>query len=282
MKRHFGKVARVNWVIAAACALIAAALGLRWRKLGGRRPPARFWIGLALVTPALSGFSLGASWHSVLAAWGLWLALDGLAAACGRPALLGSQADAAVWALVLSLFGWAGVEYLNEYFPVWTTLGLPFHPLAREAALGLLGAPVVPTVLTIASICSPDSSAPQPVSRPALWRLVGLAAIILAWSMPDLLGAVAGLLLNVCGIALVVSGRSPEQPWSLAGGAITWAAFDSLWSQLGPAQRLFVDYASPALLPWTLAVCALCLTPIYGAVAEFLDKPRFDPFERNP
>ena len=149
------------------------------------------------------------SW--VLAAWGLWLALDGLAESCGRPAL-GNQPEAAVWALVISTFGWAGIDYLNEYFPTWTLLGFSFNPLVREISVGLLGTPVVPTVLAVASLLGP-----------ARWL-------------------------------------------ALAAGAVTWAAFDALWSQIGPAERLYVGYAaSAAILPAILAAGAVCVARLWYA-----------------
>ena len=217
-----------------ACGLISAALLWRWRSLGGRRPPLRFWLGLALQTPiwASAAYPFAESW--VLAAWGLWLTLDGLAASCGRPAIVGDQSGSAVWALVISTFGWAGIDALNSYFPAWTLLGFSFNPLAREIAVGLLGAAVVPTVLAVASLVAPQSSS-----------------------------ANAGRLA------------------ALATGAATWAAFDTLWSHVGPAERLYVGYSSsPVFLPAVLAVCALCLVAVYKAAADFLDKPRFNPFSR--
>lgn len=222
----------MDWLPSVACGLILSALLWRWRSLDGRRPPRRFWLGLALQAPiwASAYYPFAESW--VLAAWGLWLALDGLAESCGRPAL-GRQPEAAVWALVVSTFGWAGIDYLNVYFPVWTLLGFSFNPLAREAALGLLGAPAVPVVLLVASL-----------------------------------------------FAAKAHGAGRWLP--LAAGALTWAAFDSLWSQLGPAERLYVGYSSSsAVLPAVLAAGAFCLAAIYGAVVDFLDKPRFDPFSRT-
>lgn len=218
-----------------ACGLISAALLRRWILLGGRRPARRFWLGLALQVPiwASASYPFAESW--ILASWGLWLTLDGLAASCGRPALLGEQSSSAVWALVISTFGWAGIDALNLYFPVWTLLGFSFNPLAREVSVGLLGSPVVPTVLAVASLVAPNSTGSNAVRLP-----------------------------------------------SLAAGAATWAAFDTLWSRLGPAERLYAGYSSsPALLPVILAVCALCLVAVYNAAAEFLDKSRFDPFSRT-
>jgi len=217
-----------------ACGLISTGLLWRWKSLGGRRPPLRFWLGLALQAPiwASAYYPFAESW--VLASWGLWLTLDGLAASCGRPALIGKQSQTAVWALVMSTFGWAGIAALNLYFPVWTLLGFSFNPLAREVAVGLLGASVVPTVLAVASLVAAKSHSSNP------GRLLALAA-----------------------------------------GAATWAAFDTLWSQVGPAERLYVGYSSsPGLLPVTLAACAFCLVAVYNSAVEFLDKPRFDPFSR--
>jgi hypothetical protein len=136
---------------------------------------------------------------------------------------------------VISTFGWAGVDYLNARFPVWTLLGFSFDPLAREVAVGLLGASVVPTALAVASL----AAAKAPGSRAG--RLAAFAA-----------------------------------------GAATWAAFDALWSQIGPAERLYVGYfLSPAVLPVILAVCAFCLVTVYNTAVDFLDKPRFDPFSRT-
>jgi hypothetical protein len=225
----------VDWLPSVACGLISVVLLWRWRSLGGRRPPLRFWLGLALQVPiwASAHYAFAESW--VLASWGLWLALDGLAESCGRPSLIAEQPEAAVWALVISTFGWAGIDAVNGYFPVWALLGFSFNPLAREVAIGLLGAGVVPTVLAVASLLAANSP-----------------------------GSGAGRLLT------------------LAAGAATWAAFDSLWSQVGPAERLYVGFSSwPAVLPAILAVCAFCLVAVYNAAANFLDKPRFDPFSRT-
>ena len=193
----------------------------------------RFWLGLALQAPiwASAFYPFAESW--ILAAWGLWLTLDGLAASCGRPSFLAARSGSAVWASVISTFGWVGIDYLNLYFPVWTLLGFSFNPLLREAAVGLLGATVVPTVLVVASLVAAES--------PGSDRLPALAA-----------------------------------------GAAVWAAFDTLWSRIGPAERLFVGYfSSPAILPAVLTFCAFCLVPIYNLAADFLDKPRFDPFSRS-
>lgn len=260
---------------------------LRWSGLGGRRPPRRFWVGLALATPILAGnwLPIAEAWHSALAAWGLWLCIDGLAESCGRPSLLGDQPETAVWAVVISLFGWAGIEQLNEYFPVWTSLGFSFNPLARKVAVGLLGAPVVPTALSIAAIVAPASVAPPRPSRTRLRRVVGTALIALVWLFSNSMDATPALVSLVTGIALLLA---PQHGWqgssrwtSLIAGALFWAAFDSLWSQLGPAQRFYVGYEFPTLLPATLALCALMLVPFYHSAVEFLDKPSFDPFERG-
>ena len=225
----------MDWLPSVACGPIWADLLWRWKSLGGRRPPLRFWLGLALQAPisVSAYYPFAESW--VLAAWGLWLALDSLAASCGRPALIGKHPETAVWALVLSTFGWAGIDYLNAHFPVWALLGFSFIPLAREVTVGLLGAPVVSTVLAVASL----AAAKSPGSRAG--RLAAFAA-----------------------------------------GAATWAAFDALWSQMGPAERLYVGYSSStAVLPAILALCAFCLVGVYGTAVDFLDKPRFDPFSRT-
>jgi uncharacterized membrane protein len=274
----------VDWLPGVVCGLVSAGLLGRWRILGGRRLPVRFWLGLALQAPiwASAYYPFAESW--VLAAWGLWLTLDGLAAGCGRPALLGDRPEYAVWALVVSIFGWAGVEYLNGYFPVWTLLGFSFNPLAREAAVGLLGAPVVPTVLVAASLVSPQTT-DSPPNGASHWRIVGALLIATGWLLSKMTGATMSLPLAVLGASAVCSPRFFAQGTgrllSLAAGAATWAAFDMLWSQLGPAERLFTGYSTPAQLPAALLVCAFSLSAAYGSAAEFLDKPRFDPFSRS-
>jgi hypothetical protein len=244
-------------------------------------------VGLALAAPILAGewLPIAEAWHSVLAAWGLWLCVDGLAESCGRPSLLGDQPESAVWAVVISMFGWAGIEQLNEYFPVWTSLGFSFNPLAREVAVGLLGAPVVPTALSVAAIVAPASVAPPRPSHTRLRRAVGAVLIALVWLFSDSMDATPALVSLVTGIALLVA---PQHGWqgssrwtSLIAGALFWAAFDSLWSQLGPARRFYVGYEFPTLLPATLAYCALMLVLLYHSAVEFLDKPSFDPFERG-
>ena len=225
----------MEWLPSVACGLISAVLLWRWRSLGGRRPPAHFWVGLALQAPiwASAYYPFAESW--ILASWGLWLTVDGLAASCRRPSLIGTQPEAVVWALVISTFGWAGIDYLNLYFPVWTLLGFSFNPLVREVSVGLLGAAVVPTVLVVASLAA---------AKPP--------------------GSAAGRL------------------WSQAEGAVTWAVCEPLWSRLGTAERLFVVYSfSPTILLAVLAVCALGLVAIYNVSADFLGKPRFDPFSRT-
>lgn len=226
------------------------------------------------------------AWHSVFAAWGLWLCVDGLAEACDRPSLLAEHPESAVWAIVISTFVWVGIEQLNEHFPVWTPIGFPFNPLAREVAVGLLGAPVVPTVLSVASLAAPHSiAAPEPKHIP-LRRLTGAALIAGIWLYGDGIGAPFALMVVVLGIALLMA---PWYTWlqsgrreSIGAGAIFWAAFDSLWSELGVAERFFVDYSSPTQLPAILAVCALMLVPIYHAAVRFLDKPEFDPCRPTP
>jgi hypothetical protein len=158
-----------------------------------------------------------------------------LAQSCGQPALIGNQSETAVWALLISTFVWAGIDYLNSYFAIWTLLGFSFNPLSREVTVGLMGAPVGPTVLAVASLLA---------AKPPGGRAGRLAAF--------------------------------------AAGAATWAAFDTLWSQLGPAERLYVGYfSSPALLPVILAASAFCFVAVYHAAAEFLDKPRLDPFSQT-
>ena len=276
----------MDWLPSVACGLICAVLLWRWRLLGGRRPPTRFWLGVALQAPIWAGanYAFAESW--VLASWGLWLALDGLAASCGRPALLGERSDRAVWALVISTFGWTGIDYLNSYFPVWTLLGFSFNPLAREVAVGLLGAAVVPTVLAVASLLSPDLTCPAPREASGAWRIVGAVIIAAGWFVSQITGGTMGLHFVVVAISAVSSPRffaqGTDRLLSLAAGAATWAAFDTLWSHVGPAERLFVDYSSsPILLPAVLAICASCLVAVYDSAAEFLSKPRFDPFSRN-
>jgi hypothetical protein len=277
----------VNWTLAIICGLAAIALIGRSVALGGRTPPRRFWLGLTLLAPILTGTWLpyAESWHSVLAAWGLWLCIDGITESCGRPSLLGDQPGAAVWAVVISIFGWAGVEQLNEYFPVWTSLGFSFNPLAREVAVGLLGGPVVPTVLSVAAIVAPASVDPPRGGHDALGRVSGSALIAFTWLTSDSMDVTAALICFVVGAALVLA---PRHVWpgaarleSLIVGALVWAAFDTLWSQLGPAQRFFVDFSSPSLLPVALAVCALMLASIYQSAVDVLDKPSFNPFERG-
>jgi hypothetical protein len=246
----------------------------------------RFWLGLVLQGPiwARADYAFAESW--VLASWGLWLALDGLAASCGRPALLGERSDRAVWALVISSFGWTGIDYLNSYFPAWTLLGFSFNPLAREVGTGLLGAAVVPTVLAVGSLLSPEVTRPAPQKTTAAWRTVGALIIAVGWFVSQVTGG--GLGLHVVGVAIsVVSSprffaQGTGRLLSLAAGAVTWVAFDTLWSQVGPAERLFVGYSSsPILLPAVLAICAFCLVAVYDSAAEFLGKPWFDPFSRN-
>jgi hypothetical protein len=214
------------------------------------------------------------------------LALDGLAASCGRPALIGERPETAVWALVISTFGWAGIDALNLYFPVWTLLGFSFNPLFREVTAGLLGAPVVPTVLTVASLVAAESPGSERRDGSALWRLCGAALIGCGWRAFDWTGSTVAMPLIVAGAAAICSPRFFVQGAGrllpLTAGAAAWAAFDSLWSQVGPVERLFVGYSSsPARLPAVLAVCALCLTAVYGWAADLLDKPRLDPFSRN-
>jgi hypothetical protein len=268
-----------------ACALIATALLWRWKSLGGHRPPPRFWLGVALQAPIWIGgdYRFAESW--VLAAWGLWLALDALAASCGRPALIGEEPEAAVWALVISTFGWAGIEYLNTYLPTWTLLGFSFNPLLHELSIGLLGAAIVPTVLTVASLISPDSTSPAPPEAATPWRLIGLIMVALAWFLSGLSGVDAELYYVLCALSILYAPRFFAQErgrlLSFAAGAVTWAAFDALWSQAGPGERLYVGYAaSDSGLPVILAVCAYCLVAIYEATADLLDKPRLDPFTR--
>lgn len=265
------------------------ALALRCLALGCRRPPRRFWLGLALIAPIMldGRFPFAEAWHSVFAAWGLWLCVDGLAKACQRPSLLGDQPDAAVWAIVISIFGWAGIEQLNEYFPVWTSLGFSFNPLAREIAIGLLGGAVAPTVLSVAAIAVRASSAPSREGGVIVNRIAGCLMISLIWIFERNIVAPIALVLVVIGFAMLVA---PRRMWAgsgvsrhlaLATGAFVWTMFDALWSQLGPAQRFFVDFSSPAYLPVVLWVCAFMLAPIYQASTELLDKPLFDPFRRG-
>lgn len=246
----------------------------------------RFWLGVTLQAPIWAGtnYAFAESW--ALASWGLWLALDGLAASCGRPALLGERSDRAVWALVISTFGWTGIDYLNSYFPVWTLLGFSFNPLAREVAVGLLGAAVVPTVLAVASLLSPDLTGPAPREARGAWRISGALIIAVGWFVSQVTGGTMGLHSVVVAISAVSSPgfftQGTVRLLSLAAGAATWAAFDTLWSQIGPAERLFVSYSySPILLPAVLAICAFCLVAVYDSAAELLSKPRYDPFSRN-
>jgi hypothetical protein len=276
----------VDWLPSAACGLISAATLWRWRSLGGRRPPRRFWLGLALQAPIWGSayYAFAESW--ILAAWGLWLALDGLSASCGRPALLGRQPEAAVWALVISTFGWAGIDYLNEYFPTWTMLGFSFNPLVREVTVGLLGAPVVPMVLAVASLFSPDSTCPAPQEAATPWRLIGVLMIAMAWFLSLLSDGGVGLSYVVIVVAILVSPRffaqERDRLLPLAVGAAAWTAFDALWSQMGPAERLDTGvFAGATQLPVSLYVSAFCLTAVYNAAVDFLDKPRFDPFSRD-
>jgi hypothetical protein len=110
--------------------------------------------------------------------------------------------------------------------------------------------------------------------------------IAMGWFASQLSGGSVGLHFVVIAISIVCSPRFFAQGTgrllSLAAGAAAWAAFDALWSQMGPAERLFVGYSSsPALLPAALAVCAFCLVALYDAAAEFFGKPRFDPFSRT-
>jgi len=239
------------------------------------------------MTPILVGvwFPFAEAWHSVFAAWGLWLSIDGLAEACRRPSLLGDQTEAAVWGVVISIFGWAGIEQLNEYFPVWASLGFSFNPLAREVAVGLLGGAVVPTVVSVAAIAAPATIKPAREAKATLLRVVGGLIIALVYLIGSTMSATTVLPFLVSGLAMLLA---PQHLWpqsarqvSLLIGAVVWTAFDLLWSQVGPAQRFFVDFGSPAHLPVVLCVCAFLLVPIYQAVAELLDKTRFDPFRRD-
>lgn len=205
----------MDWLPFVAYGLIAAALLWRWRSLGGRRPPPRFWLGLGLQAPiwVSAYYAFAESW--VLAAWGLWLALDGLAESCGRPALIGKQPETAVWALVISAFGWAGINAINLYFPVWTLLGFSFNPLAREVSIGLLGASVGPTVLAVASLAaaeSPGSHASRLASfaagaamwaaSDALWSRMGPAERLYVGYIPS--PAILPAILAGCALCLVV------------------------------------------------------------------------------
>lgn len=277
----------MDWPIPAACGAATVILFLRCLSLQCRRPPRRFWLGLALIVPVFLGSWLPytAAWHSVFAAWGLWLSIDSLAEACERPSLLGDQPDAAVWAIVISVFGWAGIEQLNEYFPVWTSLGFSFNPLAREIAVGLLGGAVVPTVVSVAAIAAPATIKPAPEANVTLLRVVGCLMVTLIFLIGSTTAATAALSLLVTGLVMLLAPRhlwpGSSRQVSLLIGAVTWTAFDLLWSQLGPAQRFFVDFGSPAYLPAALCVCAFLLVPISQATAELLDKPQFDPFHRD-
>ncbi len=167
---------------------------------------------------------------------------------------LRSTPQAAVWAAVLSILLWTGLEGLNQRLPVWTYLGWPRDELPRYVALGCLHATVLPALLALGELFGAFRGSTLKSPRRTLGGFAACGGLLLvAAAARGLVGSAElgfgagcfGLWLWADGLNAAAGGASLlTAPFrviaaNMAAGLV-WAGWTAAASSLGSAERFWI------------------------------------------
>ena len=264
--------------------------------LGGAAAfPGRGWAGLAGLVSGLVLGRVDAPWApsaaSILAWWGLALALDAAAFRRRGKSLLEDAPDAFVWMAVLSIFLGVGMEWAAGRLAGWSYLGLPSNEFLRYGVQGAVVAAFLPALHDAAGLLGAgDLDAAKPLSKsaavaavvlgagatggalgvgaPALSGLLALLPVTFGlWtacdgvnalrSRPSLLASPGRMLAAWCGAGLGLTA---------AGALITWASGQGRYPAGFEGPSLY-EYALLAFLGPALRAAYLFLADTLGLPA---------------
>ena len=212
------------------------------------------------------------SWAYPVACWGGFAAAALLSRRL-RTALAGAGPAALVWTAVLSAVLSFGFERLQDFAPLWTHLGLPFHEPARTVAQGLSFAAALPTFLCFSFLVDRTRERRGPPPPRAVFALAAILASAAVFLRPGTLDG--AMLLGLAAVLVAVdawNGRSglpsliasarPDivrRALAAAAGGAAWVAVDRLASLVASPGRVYIGFVGEACLWVALALQTLAL-----------------------
>lgn len=262
--------------------------------------PRRGVWGLGAVAAGVAVSFVEAGWApsvaSILAWWGLAIALDAAAFWRRGESVSHDAPDAFVWMAVLSIFLGVGMEWTAGRLVAWSYLGLPYDEFLRYGVQGATLAAFVPALHGAAALLGAGSvSAPRPEAIPkvaaALGIVLGLGCLAVPLAAPELLPGFAGMLFVGFGLwslsdsinalrdrpNILEQRRRRLVAWALAAGALV--AGETLLTSLTGQGRYPVGYETRGLA--ALVMLGPALRASYLFLADTLGLPAWPPREES-